>query len=410
MLNRFLIIHALLLSGIAETMAQPVSVFRDAECAVIYEAGSTSVVFTVTDFRPAIKPLTVMTRPGNVGDYRPEQGSVQVEFDKDDNGKFTDGDWGLYSSFGSAGVIGYSLYDGYQGLYMHRLNKGFDIKTRAMVHAATVAQPEGNAIAYRIEVPYMEMVNPVSGVIRFQVSLFRLPKDAAWGYFIELPDKRDEFSHTFQLQAPLARLKEEASKENQRLKAKGLAFSKSRYLTAIEYDGVYIDMGNGKYAELKKIIGENGVIAGMNGTKVQNFYKDVPFARSMATTVLVPKCAKIIFKGASYQGDFMKWLSVHEMENLDQLHLTREAGVTTRIKTQAIAGKFGQQYSLSSDQPESAYTPAVNKETLQDWIRIDFNTKTINENRLEISIAEPLVRGKKYCLWSGSELYFFELQ
>lgn len=156
--------------------------------------------------------------------------------------------------------------------------------------------------------------------------------------------------------------------------------SKGAYLTKISYNGVFIDIGNGKFAELKLPVTDNAVVISTFNNKPSRYYSSTPAALDITDAILIPKCSKIIFYGDDFVGDFQKYISIHEIENLESQKVTTYNGFGETVKMKALlyAGKFGNDYSLKSQQPENLYTPKVDRNDLSKWEYIEFNTKTVS--------------------------------
>ena len=408
------IVSIIAFAFISETvLCQGNILFSDEDCKVSYSFERNLLFITVEDLKPKSTIKKNNVRKAGTGDYYSTSGHIQVEFDKNNSGIFDAGDWGMFTEYSTQTTIsGYSLYNGWDGLYIHKLNKGFDVQTKTKVLATYGSRGGSDPLKCVLQFPLNEVMNATSKKINFQVSIYRQPDPDLLGYFIDLPKSKNQFSNTFEIRVAANGINAEIQNQKEQEKIRKVNYSKTKYVSKIEYDGIYIDMGNGKFAELTASTGENGVVASMYGTRPINYYKDVPYLKSLSTTVLITQCNRIIFKGSDFQGDFLKWLTIHEMENLAEQNLQKvtSMGTPVTIKTLAYAGKFGSSYSLKADQPEYLYTPAINKQTLQDWITVDYNTKTINANNLEVKIASSLIKGKIYCLWSGQSYFLFELQ
>ena len=157
---------------------------------------------------------------------------------------------------------------------------------------------------------------------------------------------------------------------------------------------------------------DNAVITSTFNNKPSRYYSTVPAALDVTDAILIPKCSKIIFYGDEFTGDFQKYISVHEIENLEVQKVTTLNGFGETVKMKALlyAGMFGSEYSFKSEQPENLYTPKVDRGDLSKWEYIEFNTKTVSPDRYEIFLSQSLEKGKTYCIWSMNKLYMFKIQ
>lgn len=370
-----------------------------------------SMVFKIKELRNNEVTNNPSARSGTPGDFTGISSSLQVEFDKNGNGIYDGDDWGIYAYSDYGWVLGYSLYPTFNGLRVHKLNRGFDIQTEAKLLELR-KDSTGRQFSYTIEIPLKEITNFSSSKVSFKITLYRNVGNKGYGTFFSFPSEKGQFSKTFDVPVVLKEYNDALEKSKQGSQKRQVEQSKKSYAKSIDYNGVYIDMGNGQYAELKKSDFQNGVIAGFIGSRDYSYLRDIPFITTLEDAILVPKCQKVVFKGDSFQGDFLKYLSIHEMENLESKKILLNQGTSAeqKVKVAAYAGKFGSQYSLKSEQPNMAFSPMVDKSSLKEWIYIEFNKKTINETTFEIKLTQPLEKGKTYCIWSDKSYYLFTIQ
>ena len=408
-------------------LGQSTSIVNNEDIVASYLLQSKSLTINIEDISPTLKCFETYARKVPLIIDIDDINYCEVDFDKNSNGIMDDGDLGFrikgYNNEGyttnngwyvNPGInnCNYFLYPKFdESFYVHMLNRGCDNKFSKALFSAindTSSLSTNKHPIWKISIPISELITTTSKQINFRIRIFR----KSTGQFIEFPNYVQNEFKTLNIPLKENNLAKEIAaiqlKESQIQAEK----SKSAYLTKITYNGVFIDLGNGKFAELKLPKTDNAVIVSTFNNKPSKYYTSVPAALDITDAILVPKCIKIIFYGDEFSGDFQKYISIHEIENLESQKVTTYNGFGETVKLKALlyAGKFGNDYSLKSVQPENIYTPKVDRNDLSKWQYIEFNTKTISPARYEIFVNSALEKGKTYCIWSMNKLYLFKIQ
>jgi hypothetical protein len=390
-----IIIIALIFNFISKILiCQPVtSLISNQDCKISYQIQNQDLILIIEDLLPMQRSIQKYAREGEVSDYRGNDGAVQIEFDNDQNNIYSEGDWGFFCDYQNT-LKAYTIYQGFQTVWMHKLNKGFDKKTKTIYLNNNESYNE-KLFTWKFSIPLLEIKNKNFNDLHIQVKIFRKLEGTTLGQFLELPTALDEFGECFKIpfNAKSFNQHQEINKLNDIKKKTEL--SKSKFLSKLDYNGIYIEMGASKFAKLTKTIAKNGVIVATRGIKPVKYYVDAPFFGTLDKSTIIPKCNKIILNGSEFQGDFLKYLSIHKIENLEALNLKINDGSfgDLQIRDFEYAGKFGYQYSMMREQPEKVYSLEVNKSDFKSLILLDFSTKTINEEKIEIGFTEELEKG-----------------
>lgn len=406
---------------------QSISLVSNEDIVASYILQAKSLTINIEDISPTLKSFETYARKVPLAIDIDDINYCEVDFDKNSNSIMDEGDLGFrikgyknegYTTdngwFVSPGInnCNYFLYPKFdESFYVHMLNRGCDNKfSKALFYSLndTSFFSTNKHPIWRISIPISELITTTSKQINFRIRVFRKSS----GQFLEFPNYvQTEFKT---LNIPIKENNLAKEKEATKLKESQIQIEKSKgaYLTKISYNGVFIDMGNGKFAELKLPTTDNAVVVSTFNNKPSRYYSSTPAALDITDAVLIPKCSKIIFYGDEFTGDFQKYISIHEIENLESQKVTTYNGFGETVKMKALlyAGKFGNDYSLKSLQPENLYTPKVDRTDLSKWEYIEFNTKTISPTRYEIFVSPALEKGKTYCIWSMSKLYLFKIQ
>lgn len=377
--------------------------FSSDNAKIAFQTDKNYLTLEVTDYYSNNNNQNV--RKGTVADFT-ENNFIMLEFDTNNNNKYDKDDIGIYVIDYNYSIVGYSLYEGFQGLRMHSLNKRFDKKTYTQL-LNYVDNIETKSRFWKVKIPLTEIVKDLNkSNVGLQVSIHRNGNNN--GTFLELPNGRNSFINTIQIPINTGLIKKSNEENLKKIKADKNSYTIKQIRKNIQYDGVFIENQQGIKYELNNVDFKKGKVVGLRGGNVINNYLDTYILNPDVNCISISTPKKIIISGSSFQGEFLKYVSFHKLEKLKDKKIIKYDSFNQLLDITVIYKQGNFNSSVDNSEGKSLYSPEVNS-LLNDFISIPFKTKSISDNKTEIYFNQPLEKGKIYCLWSRDSWYLFEI-
>lgn len=344
-------------------------VFSNDNAKITFQTDKNFLTLEITDYYSSNNNQNV--RKGTVGDFT-ENNFIMLEFDTNNNNKYDKDDTGIYVIDYNYSIVGYSLYEGFQGLRMHSLNKRFDKKTSTQL-LNYVDNVENKSRFWKVKIPLTEIVKDLNkSHIGLQVSIHRNGYNN--GTFLELPNGRNSFVNTIQIPINTSLIKKNNDENLKKIKADKNNYTIKQIRKTIQYDGVFIENQQGIKYELNNVDFKKGKVVGLRGGNVISNYLDTYILNPDVNCISISTPKKIILNGTSFQGDFLKYVSFHKVEKLKDKKTIKYDSFNQLLDVTVIYKQGNYSSSVDNSEGKSLYSPEVNT-SLNDFVSIPFKNK-----------------------------------
>jgi hypothetical protein len=402
--------------------AQEVTIVSNDQSYIAYSLKDGNITFTVEDLQSETSGSNEYASEADFKETA-EMDYCIIEIDRNNNQNVDKADIGFKLTglenktyfdrdgkrYNSLGHCAYTMYEGFPGEFMNNISRGCDNnkKTKAICKGQwqTGEQGSNEHPVWTLTLPLKEVV--LSNAFGLRVMIYRKYSLTTFSY-PKVLDGNTFVSYTISPKNYDAAGVKKTEMEQQ--KAALMTFSRKQYRSTVEYDGVYIDMGNGRFAQLVAMQAANGRIVATAGRQHTQSFAFTPFVAGNSTSVAVSAVRKIVCVGGKFTDEFMNQLRISKVENINDLDLTwQNDSRNDEIKVLAVAGEFGSSVSYRSEQPANMYTPLINKQTYEDFITLPYNKKSISASKKELYPKTALTKGL-YALWNNSTFWLFTVQ